>query len=106
MYKQNQVLFDREAPPPPPPTPEYETAKTVRHKINKKTSSTSDNVRLRSRGPGLDRHSYFIGRCEQVVGHFLEVGRLAGVDEAHHLFEDIGVHVADVNTVLGRSSRY
>ena len=70
----------------------------TRRRLNKQTSPTSAN--LRDPGGG----AYFIGRREEVVGHLLEVGRLAGVDEAHHLFEDVRVHIADVNTVLGREA--
>lgn len=44
---------------------------------------------------------YLVSHSQQVVSHLVQVGGLACVDEAHHLFEDIWLHVIYLHTVLG-----
>ncbi len=41
-----------------------------------------------------------VGGGQQVVGHALQVARLARVDEAQHLAEDVVVHVRDLDAVV------
>ncbi|KAK5913794.1 hypothetical protein CgunFtcFv8_008288 [Champsocephalus gunnari] len=36
---------------------------------------------------------YLVSCSQQVIGHLVQVGGFACVDEAHHLFEDIWLHV-------------
>lgn len=48
----------------------------------------------------ITSHTYFVGSCQQVVGHFFQVWGLSCVDEAHHFLKDIWVHVTDIYTVL------
>lgn len=43
---------------------------------------------------------YLVSCSQQVISHLVQVGGLACVDEAHHLFEDIWLHVIYLHTVL------
>lgn len=45
---------------------------------------------------------YLISCCKQVIGHFVQVWSLVCVNEAHHLFENLGLHIVDLHTILTR----
>lgn len=46
-------------------------------------------------------HTLYLVSCsQQVISHLVQVGGLACVDKAHHLFEDIWLHVIYLHTVL------
>ena len=51
------------------------------------------------------RSLYLVSCSQQVISHLVQVGGLACVDEAHHLFEDIWLHVIYLHTVLKREER-
>lgn len=54
-------------------------------------------------GASAHTHSLYLVSCsQQVISHLVQVGGLACVDEAHHLFEDIWLHVIYLHTVLNR----
>lgn len=45
---------------------------------------------------------YLISCCKQVIGHFVQVWSLVCVNEAHHLFENLRLHIVDLHTILTR----
>lgn len=45
---------------------------------------------------------YLISCCKQVICHFVQVWSLVCVNEAHHLFENLGLHIVDLHTILTR----
>lgn len=51
-------------------------------------------------GAGVVRLYYFVSCCQQVVGHLVQVGSLVCVNEAHHLFENLRLHIVDLHAVL------
>lgn len=48
--------------------------------------------------------NYLVSCCEQVIGHLVQVGSLVCVNEAHHLFENFGLHVIDLHAVLTKTN--
>lgn len=62
---------------------------------------TSLCVNVHSSRCDAHTHSLYLVSCsQQVISHLVQVGGLACVDEAHHLFEDIWLHVIYLHTVL------
>lgn len=43
---------------------------------------------------------YLVSCCQQVISHLVQVGSLVCVNEAHHLFENLWLHIVDLHTVL------
>lgn len=48
---------------------------------------------------------YLVSCREQVVCHLVQVGSLVRVNEAHHLFENLRLHVVDLHAVLMETDR-
>lgn len=46
---------------------------------------------------------YLVSCCEQVIRHLVQVGSLVCVNEAHHLFENLGLHIVDLHTILTKT---
>lgn len=43
---------------------------------------------------------YLVSGCQQIIRHLVQIGSLVCVNEAHHLFENLRLHVVDLHTVL------
>lgn len=51
------------------------------------------------------RNTRLVSSSEQVVSHLVQIGCFASVDEEHHLFKDLSLHVVYLHSVLGRKSQ-
>lgn len=49
--------------------------------------------------------THLVSSSEQVISHLVQVGCFASVDEEHHLFKDVSLHVVYLNSVLDNKSQ-
>lgn len=48
---------------------------------------------------------YLVSCCKQVISHLVQVWSLVCVNEAHHLFENLRLHVVYLHTILGTDDK-